>query len=251
MRRRPSSFTTRRSTCTAESSISVERLDWEQKKAYVRRVNVDYYTDAELAVELKIIDSFDERAEPASRVAHGEVSVSYLATIFKKIKLVTHENVGWGKIFLPQEDLHTMGYWLMLQPPATSQLRGDAIASGLWGLGNLLRGVAPLFLMCDPRDVHVATETRSPDTGLPTVFLYDAVPGGVGLAERLYEIHSRMLTAAADLLRSCPCEAGCPACVGPAESVSGDPKSSAALILTQLIGTSTAHPPASVAGRAT
>ena len=199
----------------AGEQYQVERLDWEEKKAYVRRVDVDYYTDAELAVDLKVIDGFAEQSVPSAQITHGEVAVTYLATIFKKIKLDTHENVGWGKIALPQEDLHTSSYWLALAPEATHGLRGDALQSGLTGLGNVLRGVAPIFLMCDPRDIHLACEVRSPHTGAPTVFLYDAVPGGVGFAERLYEIHSSLIAAARDLTAACPCESGCPGCVRP------------------------------------
>jgi len=229
----------------------VEHLDWAQKKAYVRRVDVDYYTDAELAVELKVIDTFGSLSASDSHIAHGEVSVSFLATIFKKIKLATHENVGWGKIFLPQEDLHTTGYWLTLDSAAANGLRGDAVQAGLWGLGNLLRGVAPLFLMCDPRDVHVATQVRSPETGAPTVFLYDAVPGGVGLAEHLYKVHAALLDAARELVTDCPCETGCPACVGPAGAVGGDPKSAAAHILARLTGDGAGRPVAATVERAT
>jgi len=222
----------------------VERLDWDEKKAYVRKVDVDYYTDAEMAVELKVIDTLADRKAGISYSAHGEVSVSFLATIFKKIKLHTHENVGWGKIFLPQDDMHTSGYWLALESPAWDGLAGDSMQAGLWGLGNLLRAVAPLYLMCDPRDVHVTTQVRSPFTQAPTVFLYDAVPGGVGFAERLFEIESTLLTAAHDRARSCPCSAGCPSCVGPGEAVGGNPKASALMLLGRLIETASPVPPA-------
>lgn len=218
----------------AGEQYHVDRLDWEEKKAYVRHVHVDYYTDAELAVELKVLDSFTERETGPARIAHGEVAVTYVATIFKKIKLETHENVGWGKIFLPQEDVHTSSYWLALQADATKGLAGDDLQAGLVGLGNLLRGVAPLFLMCDPRDVRVATQIRSPFTALPTIFLYDAVPGGVGFAERLYEVHDPLLKAAHELAVACPCDAGCPGCVGPGAGIAEDPKRAALLILTQL-----------------
>jgi DEAD/DEAH box helicase domain-containing protein len=219
----------------AGEQYQVERLDWAEKKAYVRSVDVDYYTDAELAVELKVIDSFAEQTAGPSRVVQGEVSVSFLATVYKKIKLHTHENVGWGKIFLPQEDMHTTGYWLALETDAFAGLAGDALQAGIWGLGNLLHAVAPLYLMCDPRDIHVATQMRSPFTGLPTIFLYDAVPGGVGFAERLYQIHQTLLRAANELVAGCPCQAGCPSCVGPSETVGGDPKSAARFLLQRLM----------------
>jgi DEAD/DEAH box helicase domain-containing protein len=212
----------------------VDRLDWKEKTAYVHRVDVDYYTDAELAVELKVLDAFAERPERSSHVAHGEVSVSYLATVFKKLKLHTHENIGWGKIYLPQDDLHTSGYWLSLEQEAFAGLTGEALESGLWGLGTLIRAVAPLYLMCDPRDIHLSVQVRSPFTEAPTVFLYDAVPGGVGLAERLYQVHGELLLAARDLAENCPCEDGCPSCVGPSAAVGGDPKAAARRILARL-----------------
>jgi DEAD/DEAH box helicase domain-containing protein len=213
----------------------VDRLEWEEKKAYVRPVDVDYYTDAELAVDLKVLDQFAEQELGAARVAHGEVAVSYLATIFKKIKLDTHENVGWGKIHLPQEDLHTTAYWLALAPAATGDLEGDAMQGGLWGLGNLIVHVAPLFLMCDPRDVRVVTQVRAPHTDLPTVFLYESVPGGVGFADRLFTEQSALLRAARDLVAGCGCEFGCPSCVGPQNEVAGDPKAAALRMLDALL----------------
>jgi DEAD/DEAH box helicase domain-containing protein len=213
----------------------VDRLEWEEKKAYVRPVDVDYYTDAELAVDLKVLDQFAEQELGAARVAHGEVAVSYLATIFKKIKLDTHENVGWGKIHLPQEDLHTTAYWLALAPAATGDLEGDAMQGGLWGLGNLIVHVAPLFLMCDPRDVRVVTQVRAPHTDLPTVFLYESVPGGVGFADRLFTEQSALLRAARDLVAGCGCEYGCPSCVGPQNEVAGDPKAAALRMLDALL----------------
>jgi DEAD/DEAH box helicase domain-containing protein len=233
----------------------VDRLDWDEKKAYVRPVDVDYYTDAELAVDLKVLDEFGEAEMPAARIAHGEVAVSALPTIFKKIKLDSHENVGWGKIHLPQEDMHTTAVWLALEPAATAGLSSgsaDGSASpemegGLWGLGNLLVNVAPVFLMCDPRDVRVVTQVRSPFTGRPTVFLYETAPGGVGFAERLFSIRDELLSAARGLAAACGCRAGCPSCVGPQNEVAGDPKRSALTMLTALVGEALAPGPSPAA----
>ena len=91
----------------------VDRLDWEELKAYVHAVDVDYYTDAHLAVDLKVLDQWDGATAPATR-GYGDVSITYLATLFKKIRLHTHENIGWGKIRLPQDDMHTSAFWLAL-----------------------------------------------------------------------------------------------------------------------------------------
>jgi DEAD/DEAH box helicase domain-containing protein len=214
----------------------VDRLDWEEKKAYVHAVDVDYYTDAELAVDLKVLDEFAVRDVPAGRATHGEVAVTSVPTIFKKIKLDTHENVGWGKIHLPQEDFHTTSYWLALDD-GVAGLGGEALQGGLWGLGNLLVNVAPLFLMCDPRDVRVWTQVKSPFTARPTVYLYESAPGGVGFAERLYDRHAELLRAAGDLVGGCGCSAGCPSCVGAsAGGANGDPKQGALALLHALMG---------------
>src|SRR6185369_9967240 len=94
--------------------FQVERLDWEEKKAYVRPVDVDYYTDASLAVTLRVLEVFGETSAETPTAQHGEVIVSATPTIFKKIKFETHENVGWGKIFLPQEDMQTNAFWFVL-----------------------------------------------------------------------------------------------------------------------------------------
>lgn len=191
----------------AGRQYEVVRLDWEEKKAFVRQVEADYYTDASLAVRVAVLDRFSE----ADHCAWGEVSVTYLATIYKKIKLETHENVGWGKINLPEDTFHTTACWITF--PEGRWGRSE-IERGLAGVGHVLGNVAPLFVMADPRDLGVYAETRGVFTGLPTVFLYDAVPGGVGFAERLYGSYEQLIASAAALIADCPCVAGCPSCVG-------------------------------------
>jgi DEAD/DEAH box helicase domain-containing protein len=193
----------------AGRQYEVVRLDWEEKKAFVRQVDVDYYTDANLAIRLAVLDQF--AAEDAR--SWGEVSVTYLATIFKKIKLETHENVGWGQIRLPEDTFHTSGYWITL-PESASARSPIELERGLDGVAHVLANVAPLFVMADPRDLGVYSETRSPFTGRPTIYLYDAIPGGVGFAERLFGSHDQLLAAATALVAHCPCVEGCPSCVG-------------------------------------
>jgi DEAD/DEAH box helicase domain-containing protein len=87
--------------------------------------------------------------------------------------------------------------------------------SALGGLTYTLRNIAPLFLMCDPRDIGGLTETRSKETKGPTITLFDRAPEGLGLAERLYDLHDQLLEGALELVRQCRCRDGCPACVGP------------------------------------
>jgi DEAD/DEAH box helicase domain-containing protein len=202
------------------SQYQVERLDLEEKKAFVRAVDVDYYTDAEQAVKVNVLDVF---ASDGLR-SHGEVSVTYLPTIFKKIKLHTHENVGWGKIQLDEDTFHTSAYWLSLPAPAVEDVPRSEMEAGLIGLGHALGGVAPLFLMCDPRDIAVWPEVKAAFTGGPTIFMYDVVPGGIGFSKRLYGLHRQLLANAGQVIAGCPCERGCPSCVGPQDMSSVNAK---------------------------
>ncbi|TAK76236.1 MAG: DEAD/DEAH box helicase [Dehalococcoidia bacterium] len=190
----------------------VDRLDWEELKAYVRPVDVDYYTDAHVAVDLRVLDEDATVADSG----YGQVAVTYLATLFKKIRLHTHENIGWGKIRLPQDDLHTEAFWQTLPDALVAQWSKDDAEQALMGLGQLLTGVAPLLLMCDRGDLRLSVQVRSPHTGMPTVFLWERVPGGVGFSEQLLRERERLLTMAHELVLGCPCSNGCPGCVGPA-----------------------------------
>jgi DEAD/DEAH box helicase domain-containing protein len=210
----------------AGRQFEVLKLDWEEKKAFVRQVDADYYTDASLAIRLAVLDEF----QASGARACGEVAVTYLATIFKKIRLESHENVGWGKIRLPEESFHTSAYWVVAanRDPAWTSAE---LERGLNGVAHVLGNVAPLFLMCDPRDLGVYSETRSPFTGQPTIFVYDAVPGGIGFAERLYASHASLVEAGTALVEACPCDDGCPSCVGAPVGDSGGEKSIALAVL--------------------
>lgn len=214
----------------------VEWLDWDDKKAYVTPVSVDYYTDAQLAVELKVLEGFKQAGTAAGSHEMGEVAITFLATIFKKVKLHTHENVGWGKIAIPEENLHTTAYWLSFDEPATRGLGREEIAAGLSGVAHLARNLAPIFCLCDPRDIGSETQVRAPYNELPTVFLYDAAPGGVGLAEKLYEVREDLVEACLALVLACDCANGCPGCVGPQVEARSRAKAAARVLLEKLMG---------------
>lgn len=198
----------------------VEKLDFDDKKAYVRKVNVDYYTDANLAVDLKVIDVF---REDTGRVVHrssGEVSVSSLVTMFKKIKLHTHENIGSGPVTLPELEMHTTSYWVSL-PEILPELSQSDVQNGLLGISNVLANAAPIYLMCDPGDIRVVHQVRATFTQRPTVYIYDSYPGGVGFSDKLYELHDELFETAAAMVAGCGCETGCPSCVGPLNEFTG------------------------------
>ena len=208
----------------------VDRLDWGERKAYVTPVDVDYYTQALLAVTLKPLETFAAGPVPGAERAHGEVMVSSIATLYKKLRLETHENLGWGKIHLPEIELHTTSYWVALSSDFDSWRRDD-LDMALNGAGRALQTVASVLLMSDPHDIGMVAQVRSPHAEKPIVYLYDSVPGGVGLAARLYDRHAELIAGALGLVEGCPCEDGCPACVGPGVDLNGGAKASRVRLL--------------------
>jgi DEAD/DEAH box helicase domain-containing protein len=203
------------------AQFHVDRLDWDEKKAYVRPVEVDYYTDALAAVTVRVLDTFGGPDGDGVSRSHGEVKITSLASMFKKIRFHTHENIGSGPIHLPEQTLHTTGYWITVDDGLWQSLGRETLEAGLQGMAHALRHVASLRLMCDPRDLGSVAEVRSVTTRLPTVTVYEAYPGGVGFSARMYELHRELLDDAAALVRECPCLAGCPSCVGPLHLVEG------------------------------
>ncbi|HYR48221.1 MAG TPA: DEAD/DEAH box helicase [Candidatus Polarisedimenticolia bacterium] len=199
----------------------VDRLDWDEKKAYVHPVEVDYYTDALASVSVRVLDTFAGPDESPLARHHGEVKITSLASMFKKIRFHTHENIGSGPIHLPEQTLHTTGWWLTLDEQLWVALGRETLEAGLQGMAHALRHVASLRLMCDPRDLGSVAEVRSVTTKLPTVTVYEIYPGGVGYAPRMYDLHHELLDGAAALVRDCQCLAGCPSCIGPLHMVEG------------------------------
>ncbi len=220
----------------------VDKLDWDEQKGYVRQVEVDYYTDANLAVNLKVLDvlSGEDRHAPRS---HGEVMVSALATIYKKIKLGTHENIGWGRIHLPEQEMHTSAYWLTLPPPVVADLPKGALQGALVGLAHVLSYLGPLYLMCDPHDLGVVPQVKSPFTEAPTIFVYDSYAGGIGFSKTLYEQHATLLAAARDLVAACGCDEGCPSCIGTAAELGEQGKQHTLTLLRGLLAVAAHLPP--------
>jgi DEAD/DEAH box helicase domain-containing protein len=206
------------------AQFHVERLDWEEKKAYVHPVEVDYYTDALAAVTVQVLDTFAGPEQQGLSRSHGELKITALASMFKKIRFHTHENIGSGPIHLPEQTLHTTGYWITVDEELWRTLGRETLEAGLQGMAHSLRHVASLRLMCDPRDLGSVAEVRSVTTRLPTVTVYEIYPGGVGYSTRMYELHQELLEHAAALVRDCPCLAGCPSCIGPLHLVEGAKK---------------------------
>ena len=192
----------------------VHQLDIPERRAYVKRVDSDYFTDAITYTKVKVLETMETAAEHN----HGEVHVAHQVVGFKKLKFHTMENVGSGDLNLPAQEMHTTSYWITIARPVFEALPYSTTErlNGLYGLAYALAHLACVFLMCDRRDLGSAVEAGVDDpTFNPTIFIYDNFPGGIGLSRPLYEIREQVLTATRNLIQSCSCDDGCPSCVGP------------------------------------
>ena len=302
------------------ASYIVDKLDWEGRTAWVRPSDAEYYTQANCTVDVQVLDVLAEQPQPHGRIAHGEVSVTTLATTYRKVRFYTSEVLGYGDIHLPEQEMHTTAFWFELDEEVAREVespdRGpnwpeqrrrarqrdhyacqvcgatelslgrehdvhhirafrefgyvpgendhylaanqidnlvtlcrtchskvagdrfsrDALANGLRGLAHLLHHLAPLYLMCEPHNLGVFSELRSPLNGRPAIYLYDQVPAGVGFSEALYELYGELLARAEELVSSCPCADGCPSCVGPATAEGAGGKQATLVLLRRLMG---------------
>ena len=233
----------------------VERLDYENHKAFVRKVKPDYFTTALTYRTVEVIDQAQQATLRGSTatLGFGDVKVVEKVTGYKKIKFFTHENAGYGDVNLPEMQMHTTSFWLTVPEAVVAELGlpRATFVDGLRALSVALETVSTVALMCDPRDLNrtigdgegdeigenVPGQQGGRTAGLPpgrdfhagrvggfnpTLFLFDAHPGGVGLAERIFERAEFLLGRAGSLISGCSCRLGCPACVGPgAESTAG------------------------------
>ena len=218
----------------------VERFDYEGRKAYVRAVECDYFTDAIDYTQVRSIEEFDAKPLQLATAKHGEARVNRQIVGFKKIKFYTMENIGAGHLSMPEQEMHTTAWWIHMTQPFLAQfseLSPVEKQNGLVGLGNALRTVAAFLLMCDPHDLGLAFSDEPLTEGHriePNLYLYDAYPGGIGLSEPLFRSSAALLGHALDLIRGCGCESGCPSCVGPVGEI-GDRGKEVAIRFTEAL----------------
>jgi DEAD/DEAH box helicase domain-containing protein len=217
----------------------VERLDWPGRKAYVRRTFVDYYTDAIDHTKLKVLERFEAAPLGAGQCESGEVHVVRRVSGYKKIRFHTHENIGYGPVQLPDQELQTTATWWQLPPSILEPAfvtREQALAA-FHGAGHALHCVAQLAVMAEGRDLQRCVDDAHPDGRFhPALYLFDAYPGGIGLSQPLFERRVELVKRARGLVAACPCARGCPACVGPVAPPAKDeaetPKRAAHRLLT-------------------
>jgi len=262
----------------------VEELDYHNRKAYVNPVEVEYYTEAVMYTKLKILDLFvsdpKTREEGRPVFQEGEVHVVNHVPGFKKLKFYTTENLGYGEVALPDQEMHTTAFWVTvgLEDAHGLELSVHQFLGALAGSGYAMQHMASFLLMCESRDlgkcvgdpylqwffnretdlhklqslnmetedsdgqdVHEAYEAQNADdeTGAisfqPTLFLYDACPGGVGLSTALFSCRTELIEGSLSIIEECSCETGCPSCVGPSLELGEQVKENAKRLLKWMI----------------
>jgi DEAD/DEAH box helicase domain-containing protein len=221
----------------------VESLDIKNRKCLVREADVNYFTDGLVKTDIKVLtedEEFSYGAEPRERGEAGagdtgsfsakgvlgDVLVRSQAAKFKKIRFHTHENIGYGDIDLPEEETQTRALALIFGEGSAggkvlAGLDEEEAGSVLSGAGTLIRRMAPVYLLCDPRDLGLAERVRDPHFGVPALYIDDKYPGGTGLSEALSGRAEDIFRAVYDVIRRCPCKSGCPSCVGPGGNKAG------------------------------
>jgi DEAD/DEAH box helicase domain-containing protein len=232
--------------------FQVEKLDFEGRKAFVREIDCDYYTDAITYTRVTILDTFEQDQAPAVEIvetaggihspldvtrSHGEVHVVSRVVGFKKIKFYTNENVGSGELDLPEQQMHTTSYWLTIPADIVAALpyTADDRRDGVAGLAFAIRQVAQLLLMCDRHDIGISVDAGDGMDRTPRLFVYDNYPGGIGFSQPLFRMHQPLLEGTRRLIAECSCESGCPGCVGPFGSTGLLAKAVALRILDRLL----------------
>ncbi len=233
----------------------VRDLDLEARCAYVERREVDYYTQAVLDSTIRAGDVRAEQEWSGSRLRYGDATVTWKTTAFKKIKFYTQENIGYSRLDLPAQHLETAACWFVPADEALRSVsrRGLKPIEGLVGIRNVAVNMLPLLAMCDRLDVGGIVD--STNTGIPTLFLYDRYPGGLGFSEKGYQLFPSLMQECLTTVEHCQCDDGCPSCVGlpvtrPAQQMDPDlgrgypiPNKEAAVVLLRHLLCREPHPP--------
>jgi len=192
----------------------VKELNLNQKIAYVEKANPDYYTQAVTETNIRVDETETEKPLMQSGAYFGMVTVTSITIMFRKIKFYSLDSIGFGNLDLPPQELNTSAFWITPPPAVLKRVRdhGRIPSEGMMGIGNALTGVIPLYVICDYTDIGPVVD--SSNMGTPTIFIYDKYQGGLGFAEKSYELLDQIMERCLELISECPCEDGCPSCVG-------------------------------------
>ncbi len=193
----------------------VTRLDLDTQTAYVRPADVDYYTTPREINDVSIVRSWQVRRFPTCEAYYGQVRVTQQVIGYKRVQQYTETVLDNVPLTLPSQSFVTSALWFNV--PTEIMMRvlqaGLDFAGGLHALEHASIGLLPLFAMCDRLDIGGLSTPCHEDTGEAQVFIYDGHPGGVGIAEKGFQMLERLWAATRKTIAACPCQEGCPSCV--------------------------------------
>jgi len=200
----------------AADTYFVQRLDIDQKIAFVERLDLDYYTQSVQSSQIRI-DEEDQTSDwRSAKLGFGDVTVTTTIPMFKKIRFHSRDSLGFEKLDMPPQTLESVAMWF--SPPAKiveGLQSGDMqVGEALVGIANVLVEVASMYVMCDAQDIGAVVDASC--LGSDALFLYDRYPGGMGYAKRCLDRFEEILTTIRTVIDDCVCEDGCPSCVGAA-----------------------------------
>ncbi len=241
----------------------VEEFDYENRKAFVRKSNSDYYTDSITNTKIAVLDMFDETQMDKFAYYYGDVHVFSQVVGFKKLKFFTNENVGAGDLQLPQREMHSTAFWLTIKNQCLENINisAEEKIDAVTGLAYLMRHICAVLLMCDVKDMGVSVEDNITKTTInratlkklstqtantpeeqnilrdfePNIYIFDSYPNGIGFSEVLYEKVETILENVLEAINRCSCEFGCPSCVGPPIRSNDNHKAAARYIVSVLL----------------
>ncbi|MGC9333798.1 MAG: DEAD/DEAH box helicase, partial [Anaerolineae bacterium] len=201
-------------------SFLVRELDLDVGHAILEPVQVDYYTQPREVNDLRILRLLAQKAVGPAQACLGAVRVTEQVIGYRRVQQFREEVLGVEDLDLPPQTFDTVALWWDVPPGLAARVvRGRhappalVLAGGLHAVEHAAIGLLPLFAMCDRWDIGGLSTPQHPDTGAAQVFLYDAFPGGVGIAEKGFELLPDLWRATYEAVRDCPCEAGCPSCI--------------------------------------
>jgi DEAD/DEAH box helicase domain-containing protein len=222
-------------------SYLVEELDLAGRTAYAKPASVNYYTQDKEITDLHILSVIQDKICRKNRVYLGEVEVTTTVVGFKKKAQFTEEVIGEEPLDLPPQRFPTVALWFDLPPEVVQRLDKAQLdfAGGLHAVEHAAISILPLFALCDRNDIGGVSTPLHPDTGKPQIFIYDAYPGGIGIAEEGFDLVEELWQTTLKAITECPCEEGCPSCIqSPKCGNNNKPldKKAAQLLLEGLLG---------------
>ena len=225
-------------------SYFVKELDIEKHIAVVEPASVPYYTQTLELTDLKVLQKIKEKELNGIHVCLGVVDVSNQVDGFKKKKHYTDEVLGEELLDLPPQRFVTQALWFDLPASTVEKIEAAKLDfhGGLHAAEHAAIAILPLFAMCDRNDIGGVSTPFHIDTGRAQVFIYDGYPGGIGIAEKGYDIIEGLWAATLKSIEECPCREGCPACIqSPKCGNNNEPldKKAAVILLRGLLGIDT------------